>query len=65
MSNTLPKQIKQKRIKSFTTKRDSYKTYLSANWTWIEVFEEANSIKNNNNNFLRTLSKNTILSTVH
>ena len=57
MSNTLPKQIKQKRIKSFTTKRDSYKTYLSANWTWIEVIEEANSIKNNNNNFLRTLSK--------
>ena len=52
----LPIDIKKKRTKKFTEKRNPYKTYLSAKWTWTEVFNEVDNLKDKNKNYLKDIS---------
>ena len=56
MIEILPKIIKNKRNKKYTEKRNPYKTYLNANWTWEKIFNEIDEIKENNNNFIQVTS---------
>lgn len=46
MNKIEPKTIKYKKNKTYTEKRDSYKSYLNAKWKWDEIFCEIDSIKN-------------------
>jgi hypothetical protein len=52
----LPKKIKCHRNKKFTKIRDPYKTYLTANWKWSDIFSEIDDLKHTDNKFLRTIS---------
>jgi len=52
----LPLNIKQKRTKKFTEKRNPYKTYLSAKWIWSDVFNEIDSLKDKNKNYIKDVS---------
>jgi hypothetical protein len=55
-NNILPKNIKRKRTKKFTKKRQPYKTYLQANWVWTDIFLELDHLKSVNDTFLKDTS---------
>lgn len=42
---TTPLKIKRYRQKKFTKKRDPYKTYINADWNWMEVFDKIEILK--------------------
>jgi hypothetical protein len=52
----LPKNIKKRRTKKFTQKRQPYKTYLEAVWTWSDVLLETDNMKKLSNTFLKDIS---------
>lgn len=56
MTEILPKNIKCKKNKKYTEKRNPYKTYLCAKWTWEDIFNEIDEIKENINNFIQVTS---------
>ena len=54
----LPLTIKRIRTKKFTPKRQPYKTYINANWSWVDVFNNIDSLKLNKvSNFFIIISK--------
>lgn len=56
MTNTLPKSIKRKRNKTYTQKRNPYKSYLNAKWKWEDVFNEIDEIKTTQKQFIKISS---------
>jgi hypothetical protein len=52
----LPKKIRRNRTKKFTKKRQPYKSYLQADWTWSDVFLEIDDLKKTDDTFLKTIS---------
>jgi transposase len=51
-----PLKIKRNRDKTFTTKRNNYKSYHNAKWTWTEILNELDNIKNKEKNFIKVIS---------
>ena len=45
MSDQLCKKIKRIREPKFTEKRNPYKKYQNANWTWTDIFTEIDELK--------------------
>ena len=56
MAPRLPIKIIGKKIVRFTEKRNPYKKYKAAKWTWSTVFRYINSIKNSNKKFIKSAS---------
>lgn len=56
MSIIIPKKLRHTRNKKFTEKRRPYKPYLKAKWSWDEIFDEINQIKDTSTNFLKYIS---------
>ena len=52
MNSKLPVIFHRYRKKKFTTKRDNYKNYTDAKWTWNEIYLEVRDEKKTNKNAL-------------
>jgi hypothetical protein len=49
--------IKRLRKKNYPMKRDHYKSYVDAEWKWIDVFNEIDDIKLNTGKFYKIIAK--------
>jgi hypothetical protein len=52
----LPIKIVRKRNKTYTQKRQPYKTYLQADWNWSDIFKEIEVTKLNSSTYLKDIS---------
>lgn len=52
----LPIKIVRKRNKTYTQKRQPYKTYLQADWNWSDIFKEIEVTKLNRLTYLKDIS---------
>ena len=57
MSALLPKKIKRKKKESFTKFRNPYKKYDLADWKWINIFNEMDTIKFEHCDYIDKISK--------
>jgi hypothetical protein len=59
MSVILPKKIIRHRKISYPKVRDNYRRYKNAEWKWEDVFNEIDTLKNENHaNYIKTIAEN-------
>ena len=55
-NQTLPIKIIRKHNKTYTKKRQPYKTYLQADWNWSDIFKEIEDTKKYSSTYLKDIS---------
>ena len=51
-----PIKINKLREQKFTEKRNPYKRYIKAKWNWIDIFNEIESLKNDESKVIKNVA---------